>query len=634
VEMGAEYEDGRFVLYPVSGSSYEISATFTEETNRKVKLNLIPVTNRVGDKSYALYDMTVDPDEVEISVFSYDSGTESVTVAPALSFETEYATGYYEITVTYKSNQYSYVVALEKDVELTCFLSPVYLGGTITIPNENGVETTYKSYNENAYNSTEGVGWSLVDGRRDTITVKSHTYAFQHQQTGTKYYVEGKFDASQNNNMFNGMGGLLISHGPKHLADSSDKKLFAGIYGDSVILVVAPGWDTADSRLIANYVEIIGEVDSSCVKLGVVRDETDYWFFVNDKYVGYYAYEEITTESGFGVACVPATVTITNFNYSFCDEYIEALKATAPKRQGREIDVYLIAGQSNAAGTTYVKEYEAKRYDERLVYGTNNIWYAGNSVSNGINPTAGRRIGWGLVRMNQGGNSAQFGPEAGMMLSLSGYYNAESGKVAGFLKSAHGGTALLDDIGGESGVGGNWVSPSYEKVITPKSPGRLTGGLYRALMKDVTDYVNDLKELGFTKINIKGMFWMQGEQDKWSPDEYKRAFGYFASDVRADLGEIMGEDLTKMPIFVGEISRTSGSADANTVNQNNKFIAMQNTLPSVSNDIHIIASGQFDIAKVVNGAVVGSDSWHWNQNDMLTIGKMVGDSIKNNVLNK
>lgn len=86
---------------------------------------------------------------------------------------------------------------------------------------------------------------------------------------------------------------------------------------------------------------------------------------------------------------------------------------------------------------------------------------------------------------------------------------------------------------------------------------------------------------------------------------------------------------------MGEISRTSGSAVQNTVNTNNSFIAMQRNLPNVIGNVHVIASGQYDINQLVNGnnVAVGTDSWHWNQADMITIGNLVGQSIIENVLN-
>lgn len=127
---------------------------------------------------------------------------------------------------------------------------------------------------------------------------------------------------------------------------------------------------------------------------------------------------------------------------------------------------------------------------------------------------------------------------------------------------------------------------------------------------------------------------MQGESDKGNPNEYEKAFKYFVSDIRSDLGEIADADLSALPVFVGEISRTSGSAVQNTVNTNNAFIAMQRNLPNVIGNVYVIASGQFDINQLVNGSnvAVGTDSWHWNQADMIAIGNLVGESIIENVL--
>jgi hypothetical protein len=272
--------------------------------------------------------------------------------------------------------------------------------------------------------------------------------------------------------------------------------------------------------------------------------------------------------------------------------------------------------------------------DDNYVYGYQNIMYAGDAERGGT--TVHNEQPWTLVRVGQGAgpNRNFFGPEIGMAQVLSSYYNYQSGKEAGFIKLSHGGTALLDSIGGENAGSGNWVSPSYEATINAQSPGNLTGGLYRRLLAQVQKNVNELKALGYETINIKGMYWMQGESDKGNPTEYLKAFKYFASDLRADLTKLLGQDCSKMPILIGEISRTSGSAASGTVNTNNAFIAMQNTLATEVNDVYVVASGQFDIAAKVNGAVVGTDAWHWNQADMLSIGEMVGDCIVNKILKK
>jgi hypothetical protein len=130
------------------------------------------------------------------------------------------------------------------------------------------------------------------------------------------------------------------------------------------------------------------------------------------------------------------------------------------------------------------------------------------------------------------------------------------------------------------------------------------------------------------------MYWMQGCSDRGEPSEYLKAFQYFASDIRKDVSEISGQDCSSMPIVIGEISRSFASCDTNSMNLNAAFIAMQNTIPNNVANTYVIASGQYDINKIVNGnnTAVGTDSWHWNYSDHVEIGKLVGNSILDNIL--
>lgn len=220
----------------------------------------------------------------------------------------------------------------------------------------------------------------------------------------------------------------------------------------------------------------------------------------------------------------PAVITVSKFNYSLNEDFIDALIAKAPVEE-KEIDIYFIAGQSNASGYSVFNFNTAVEDNPNFGYGFSNIWYAGDAESTGSdNAVAHRDLGWQLARIGQGASVNKFDPEAGMAEALSSYYNSDSGKVAGFIKYAHGGTALLDNISGENASNGNWVSLSYEATISPQSPGNLTGGLYRDFLAQVQKNVAQLRMLGYTTINFKGLFWMQGESDKGNPTEYEKAF--------------------------------------------------------------------------------------------------------------
>ncbi len=632
-------EDGSFSFTPVSGGTYLLDVSYAEKGEATVELTVKPYELTVGSQTYCLYpNLVVDPSEVTVTVTDMTLGTQQTSNLTALTQSFDLSSGYYLIEIEYASNVYSYSITLAKDdnIQITGYVSPAYLGGKINIPDSAGVDTDYYSYKNISVGSTSGNGWKLSDGQRDTVELSGHTFVYQNEISGTKYYLEGVFDTTQTYEFSQGFGGLLIAHGPDTLNDSpSDVKFMAGIFGKSLVVSsILDNWSPDDTRVLANLEELGIEFDPTSVRLGVVRDGIDYYFFVDGVFVVSYAYEEVTTECGIGLVATPAVMTVSKFNYSVNSAFIDALIAAAPAEE-KAIDVYFIAGQSNASGYSAFNFNSALASDENLIYGHNNVWYAGDAESTGANNSVVHRdLGWQLARIGQGAAYNKFGAEAGMAQELSSRYNAQSGLTAGIIKYAHGGTALLDNISGENASNGNWVPPSYEAVISPKDPGKLTGGLYRGFLAQTEKNVAQLRKMGYTEINFKGLFWMQGESDKGNPTEYKRAFEYFASDIREDLGQIAGVDLSSMPIFIGEISRTSGSADSGTAATNERFIAMQRALPSTVSDTYVIASGQYDINRLVNGSnqAVGTDSWHWNQEDMLAIGRLVGKSIIENVL--
>lgn len=203
--------------------------------------------------------------------------------------------------------------------------------------------------------------------------------------------------------------------------------------------------------------------------------------------------------------------------------------------------------------------------------------------------------------------------------ALSSYYNAESGKTAAIIKYAAGGTSLLNNLGGENAPEGNWVSPSYQATLT-SGVSPLTGGLYRNLLAEAQKRIGELKDMGYT-VHVKGLYWMQGESDVGQEAEYKKAFEFFVSDIRRDLGEIAGADLSSMPIYVGQISETTGG---DTSGRPQTFINMQNTLSDIEG-VYIIQSGQYKIGYGFDSGCY--DVWHWSYRAQLAIGNLAGDKI-------
>lgn len=308
-----------------------------------------------------------------------------------------------------------------------------------------------------------------------------------------------------------------------------------------------------------------------------------------------------------------------------------------------EIDIYLIAGQSNAAGTTNVINAQSiYSFSPELRDGFSHVLYAGNArTDNGTN-VINNATDWISPRIGLGSTSSKqrIGPEAGMAAALAEHYNAESGKYAGIIKMAHGGTSLLISSSGSNKFG-NWVPPSYaagKGIDWENDP--VNGALYREFLATVGDRIEKLSEheIGFTKINIKGIYWMQGCNNRNNPSEYRRAFEFFARDIRADLAalltEICGSDCgaADMPIFVGTISATFGLVDANTqANINEPFITMQKKLPNRVENCYVVDNSGYEMGywnSSTNSLVVtGSDKHHWNQEDMLEIGYNVGEMM-------
>jgi len=317
----------------------------------------------------------------------------------------------------------------------------------------------------------------------------------------------------------------------------------------------------------------------------------------------------------------------------------------------KEIDIYFIAGQSNAAGSTVIKNADEIYADyPELKTGTNPyILYAGNSAGNSPNNTV--TYDWGSVKLGLGASSTKMGPEVGMAKELSKYYNAETGKVAGIIKYAHGGTGLANTEA-NGNRDGNWSPPSYSEHDPDDPDLAYKGFLYRGFVEEAEKRLYELKEMGYTKINIKGLYWMQGCNDTWryttgestsskSSRWYPAAFACLVTDWRNDLKEIMRDlqgnygGAQDMPFFIGTISRTYrlDTGVAATEARNLPFIAMQKKLAEDNANCYIIDNSVYDVMvwdEAKNEAVVvpgGTDSAHWGQADCYQIGKNVGAKL-------
>ena len=325
------------------------------------------------------------------------------------------------------------------------------------------------------------------------------------------------------------------------------------------------------------------------------------------------------------------------------DTECEIIETTSEVPMKKTLDIYLVAGQSNATGCTKVTDLGTV-YDfyPDLVSGVSNVLYAGNSRANGTNPKD-RVLGWQETMYGLGMSENHIGPEAGMAKALSEYYNKQTGKYAGIIKYAYGGSSLLNYTSGDTNKGGNWASPSYQATLSPSEiVDGVTGQLYKNFLDQVKTNITEalngegvMGEYAFEGIRICGLYWMQGCNNKNEPSKYDTAFKYFAEDIRRDLSKMMKEfsgseddfGASEMPIIIGTISETQAATAQSVITTNRTFIAMQKALASKIKNCYVVDNSAYAICKWENGSmkIVGSDEWHWNQADMLAIGKNVGD---------
>ena len=332
------------------------------------------------------------------------------------------------------------------------------------------------------------------------------------------------------------------------------------------------------------------------------------------------------------------------------EEENENKKRAFFKSEENVIDIYLVAGQSNAVGYTNIVDASAAyAFAPELQNGFSNVLLSGKLRWNTGSTYASKEYTWIKTKLGLGmGNGGKMGPEAGMAKALAEVYNEQSGKTAGIIKYGHGGTSILTKVTDSTPSGSKratWASPSYAVkklgfASTAEYEASMTGELYREFLTVIEERLTALGARGYTNVNIKGLYWMQGENDRDQPEEYKTAFKWFAIDLRRDLARIVrtltgGDDrgAADMPIFVGTISQTQSLEYPSAESVNLAFIAMQKTLPDIVKNVYVVDNSQYAISRYdentgkANADGLGSDQWHWNQADQLEIGYNVGKAF-------
>lgn len=297
-------------------------------------------------------------------------------------------------------------------------------------------------------------------------------------------------------------------------------------------------------------------------------------------------------------------------------------EAFAEEAQLKDIDVYLIAGQSNGVGYTAVdseSEQAEIAKDERYRNGFDDVKYYGYVECN-KDTTLPANIALRSVKLGKGADSQgktretkyeTFGPELGMAK-----YFADNGIANtnyGIIKYAAGGTAIYDEFTSNMGSQyGNWMSPSLVAKYG-KGSATLTGLCYANFLTTVRQSLKAYKDNGYNPV-IKGLAWMQGESESQSANNSKRyaeLLSTMIADMRKDLTEISGQDLSELLTVVAKIP-----------SKYKDVVSSAAYVDVVRAQMDAVAENDADVITIDNDFVTlpGTDNHHYNVPDMLQVG--------------
>lgn len=296
------------------------------------------------------------------------------------------------------------------------------------------------------------------------------------------------------------------------------------------------------------------------------------------------------------------------------------VSAQAVTSEEKTIDMYLIAGQSNAAG------YSSKGRKLDGVF--ENVSYAGEVDRYRSNGNASQSYleypFQSAVKEGLGRASGFVGPEYGIAEKLNEKY--KGGHKALVFKSAAGGTSIRgNQIAGQNGDFGNWCSRSQwgGGSVSVSSP---MGVQYQRFVDNFTSVYTQLTEHGYI-VKVQGMAWMQGEADLDAPQEYGTLLEAFITDIRADLIAVTGDDtLSSMPFVIGEIATSFANANNPQVPP---FIEVQRSVAQKMDNVYTVATDDLIIVDT-DGTVVGSDEYHFTKQDQRILGNRFGDVLLQN----
>jgi len=277
-----------------------------------------------------------------------------------------------------------------------------------------------------------------------------------------------------------------------------------------------------------------------------------------------------------------------SFMHDHQQEYTKTFYRIAAQTSAPEIEVYILAGQSNGDGRSFNTEFD----DAYLEAFENTLLYTDRySTQSSTLPTKT----WSTLQPGSSGAAARSGPELSLGRKL--YENRiNPDATIAIIKITEGATSLHTDwvAGGDNTTTGDGTLYST-----------LQSSVATALSELATDYPDH-------DIQLQGFFWVQGENDARSSfyNNYGSLLTTFCQDVRLTF------DAPELPIHIAQLSDTQtaiSSAGLSTVQ------LAQATIAANLDDTYAINTNQ---------VTVRDDNLHYDANGLILLGELLAESAK------
>ncbi|MBQ2737700.1 MAG: hypothetical protein IJF38_03345, partial [Clostridia bacterium] len=278
----------------------------------------------------------------------------------------------------------------------------------------------------------------------------------------------------------------------------------------------------------------------------------------------------------------------------------------APAGSKGEVDIYVIAGQSNAVG---YGRGEISVDDDRFTNGFENVLYYGSHEYYGSEDLDG----FIPVKLGLGQGTGRSGAEIGIAYKVDG-----NGKTTIIIKCAQGATPLYP-IEGNTTLEkyGSWTPPSFISKYPELVKHENVGLMYEKLIALLESGMGKLITDGYI-VNVKGVLWLQGEAETGKETvaaAHEELLTDLIGDLRVELSDISGKDCSKAPFVIGEIT----SNHINVPEYVDEVCAAQLAVANELDNVFVLDTTGLE----------QQDSWHYTAESQRIIGERFIDIVKN-----